>query len=248
MTLPIRMYGSHTCEDTAISRDRLNVLRVAFQEFFKEDDESVVALLGKYNQGMTRTPTLVFGDDEIVIAEPTFEQLEESLSRAGYGFNPPRLHAFDFKRYIPDFSKLAVIRSPDANSRELPKTFLFFAHAPACRVCQGYAKQIAAQRAEFEHAGARLQIVLDADNKQAKKWGEEFSPGVDLILDPDGMFKRRSVDCFPDTWDVRPGGAWLMLVDRGEVIRAGVYAADAGGLVAPTEIMRYLTEQYRKVD
>ena len=245
MTLPIRMYGSHTCEDTAISRDRLNVLRVPFQEFFKEDDESIVALLGKYHQGMTRTPTLVFGDDEIVIAEPTFEQLEETLSRAGYEFNPPRLHAFDFKRYVPDFSKLTVIRSSDADSRELPQMILFFAHVPACRVCQGYAKQIAAQRAEFEQAGARLQIVLNADAKQAKKWGEEFAPGVEFLLDSDGMFKRQSVDCFPDTWDVHPGGAWLLLVDREDVARAGVYSSDAGGLVAPTETLRFLTDQSR---
>lgn len=246
MTLPIRMYSSYTCEDTALARDRLKVLRVAFQEFFKEDDESVVALLGKYHQGLTRTPTLVFGADEIVIAEPTLEHLDALLRRAGYAFDSPGWRQFEVKRNLPDYSTLTGVYSPAAQRRELPETILFFAHAPACRVCQGYAKQIAAQRADFERAGARLQIVLHADNQSAKKWGEEFAPGVELLLDLDGMFKRQSVDCFPDTWDVRPGGAWLLLVEREDVVRAGVYSADAGGLVAPEESLRFLIDSSRK--
>lgn len=244
MTLPITLYGSYTCEDTAITRDRLNALRVSFKERAKEDDERVIALLGKYNQGMTRTPTLVFGDDAIVIGEPTLEQLEDSLSKAGYAFDAPCLFKFDFKRYILDSSQLPVIGpSPTDAQRDLPNTLLFFAHTATCRVCQGYARQISARCAQFEELGVRLQIVLCADTQTAKKWVEEFAPGTGTLVDGAGEFKRGSVDCFPDTWDIRTGGAWLLLVDQKDVALAGVYASDAGGLASPTEIVRFLTEQ-----
>jgi len=242
MTLPIMLYGSYTCEDTAVTRDRLNALRVPFKERAKEDDESIVALLEKYNQGMARTPTLVFGEEEIVIAEPTFEQLQETLRDAGYSFAEPGLHRFDFKRYLPDFSSLPVIRA-DQNKREAAQTILFFAHAPNCRVCQGYVRQLAPHRVEFETIGVAMQIVLPANGEQAKKWVKEFAPGIDLVVDADGAFKRASMDCFPDTWDIRLGGTWLVLVDRAEVARAGAYAPDAGGLVSASARLRFLVEQ-----
>lgn len=242
--LPIWLYGSHTCEDTAITRDCLNALGIRFIERDKEDDENIPALLEKLNAGMQRTPTIVFGDDEMVIAEPTLEQLEESLIRAGYTFDAPELRKFEVKRYIPEYSALPMIRSSTSSADKPTKPLFFFAHTAACRVCQGYAKQISRENGVLQNLGTRLVIVLRTGLDESKKWAKEFAPGVDVLVDDAGEFKRQVADCFPDTWDIRTGGAWLMLVDLQEdVVRAGAYAADAGGLVAPAEIVRFLSDK-----
>lgn len=241
--LPIWLYGSHTCEDTAITRDRLNALGIRFIERDKEDNESVAALLEKYNAGMQRTPTLVIGADEIVIAEPTMEQLEDLLIQAGYIFEAPGLRRFDSKQYLPENSMLATIR-PAVSGIQSSKTLYFFAHTEACRVCQGYARQIVIQNNQLAKHNVRLQIVLRANLDQAKKWAKEFAADAVVLIDGDGEFKRQAADRFPDTWDIRTGGVWLMLVDsQDDAIQAGTYAADAGGLVAPSEIVRYIAGQ-----
>lgn len=241
--LPIWLYGSHTCEDTAITRDRLSALGIRFIERDKEDDASVAALLEKHNAGMQRTPTLVIGDDEIIIAEPTMEQLEDSLIQAGYIFDAPGLRRFDSKQYLPEYSALAAI-PPAASGVKASQALYFFAHTEACRVCQGYAKQIATQNNQLAQQNIRLQIVLHANLDQAKKWAKEFAANAVVLIDGDGEFKRQAANRFPDTWDIRTGGVWLMLVDaQDDTIRAGAYAADAGGLVAPGEIVRWVAAQ-----
>lgn len=242
MTLPIVLYGSHTCEDTAVSRDRLKMLQIHFDERDKEDDEQIGAVLEKYNQGHQRTPTLIFGDKVIVIAEPTLEQLEECLRQAGYVFSPPGLRAFNAKRYLPDFSNLPAIR-PASDSAPNAKALFFFAHGPACRTCQGFAKQLNAQSAQFDQAGVRWHLILRADLKQAKEWAKEFAANVAVLADADGNFKRTAADNFPDTWDIRSGGTWLWYVDAADVIRAGEYAPDAGGLPAPQAVLNFIAEQ-----
>lgn len=243
MTLPIVMYGSYTCEDTAVTRDRLRTLRIPFVERLKEEEENVAALLGKYNAGQLRTPTLVFGDDDYVIAEPTLEQVEELLIKAGYTFDALQMRTFNVKRYLPDLSRWALIPPSVQSARDFSKTILFFAHNPACRVCQGYAKQLAILNTSVAELGARLTIVLPADVERGKEWAKEFAPTVAILVDADGSLKRESADCFPDSWDIRIGGTWLWLVQNDEVVRAGIYAPDAGGLVAPDEIVRFLKEQ-----
>ena len=242
MTLPLTMLDSYTCEDSAVTRDRLNVLKIPYQSRTKENDESVIALLGKYNQGESRTPTLIFGADEIVLTEPTVEQLEQALIKAGYTIESPRFKHFDTPSVLPNMSKLPVVRPAGGGLRRAKQSILFFAHAAACRVCQGYARQIAQQRAKLAEMGVRLQIVLRTDVDGAKEWAREFAPEIETMVDVEGNLKRETADCFPDTWDIRLGGVWLFVVDQDEEIRAGVYASDAGGLVAPGEIVKFFAE------
>ena len=243
MALPIVMYGSYTCEDTAVTRDRLRTLHVPFKESMEEDDEHVSAILVKYNNGMPITPTLVFGKDEIVIAEPTIEQLEESLTKAGYTFESLRAQALPAKKYAPDLTALPTFSAGlgiAAADTRLSKWVVLFAHTPACRVCQGYAKQIAAQLPKIKAQGADLRIVLQADLKSAEEWSKKFAPGVAVIADADAMAKREYADFLPDSLDVRLGGTWLVILDRDETPRIGQYAPDAGGLISPTEIILQL--------
>jgi len=239
MPLPIVMYGSYTCEDTAVTRDRLRTLRVQFKESMKEDDEQVSAILGKYNNGMSKTPTLVFGADEIVIAEPTIEQLEEALTKAGYTFEARRAQALPAKKYAPDLTALPTFGVGLRDTR-FSKCVVIFAHTPACRVCQGYAKQIAAQWQKIRELDTDLRIVLQADLKSAEQWSKKFAPGVAVIADADAAAKREYADFLPDSLDVRLGGTWLVILDREEIPLIGQYSPDAGGLISATEIIQQL--------
>lgn len=243
MTLPLVMYGSYKCEDTALVRDRLRTLRVPFKELMKEDDAQVEGVLKKHNSGLAQTPTLVFGDEQIVLTEPTIEELEEVLTKAGYTFNAPQAQALRVQPYPPDMTSLPAHRY-DVLAGQRParpvKIIAFFAHSEGCRVCQGYAKQLTLRVRDFHELGTHLRIVLYTDLKSAEDWSHEHAPGIEIRADEDGAVKREFANFLPDNLDVRPGGTWLLVLDREEVPRIGVYGADAGGLVSPTEIIAQL--------
>jgi hypothetical protein len=245
MALPIVMYGSYTCEDTAVTRDRLRTLRVPFKESMLEEDAQVSPILVKYSQGLSTTPTLVFGEDEIVIAEPSIEQLEEALTKAGYTFEARHAHALPAKKHAPDLTALPTFSAGlgiAASDAQLSQWVVVFAHTPACRVCQGYAKQIAAQLQNIRKLDADLRIVLQADLKSAEQWSKKFAPGVAVIADADAAAKREYADFLPDSLDVRLGGTWLVILDRDEIPRIGQYSPDAGGLISATQIIQQLTK------
>ena len=82
--LPLTIYGSQTCEDTALVRDRLRVLGIPFRARARDNDPAVTARLEQWNGGDAITPTLVFENEEIIISEPTLEELEGTLQTAGY--------------------------------------------------------------------------------------------------------------------------------------------------------------------
>lgn len=241
MALPITLYGSYTCEDTAVTRDRLRTLRVAFKESMLEDDAQVSAILGKHNNGMPVTPTLVFGAEKIVIAEPTFEQLEDALTKAGYTFEARRAQSLSAKKSVPDLTALPTFNAGLGNNR-FSQSVVLFAHTSNCRVCQGYAKQIAAQLQKMREQDADLRIILQADLKSAEQWSKTFAPGVAVIADADATAKREYADFLPDSMDVRLGGTWFVILDNKENPRIGQYSPDAGGLISPTEIIQQLKQ------
>ncbi|MBI5033248.1 MAG: redoxin domain-containing protein [Chloroflexi bacterium] len=243
MTLPLVMYGSYTCEDTAFVRDRLHKLRVHFKQAMKEDDERVGAVLKKYNSGLMQTPTLVFGNEQIVITEPTIEELEDALTKAGYSIKPPSADVLRLHSYAPDMTKLPAHRY-DVLARhplEHPtKYIVFFAHSEGCRVCQGYAKQLSLRARDFRKLGTHLRMVLHTDIKSTEDWARDYVPGVEVRADEDGSVKREFANFLPDDLGARPGGTWLLILDRNEVPRIGIYGGDAGSLVSATEIIAQL--------
>ena len=243
MKLPIVMFGSYTCEDTAFVRDRLRTLRIHVKESMKEDNEPVEAILKKYNAGLAQTPTLVFGNEQIVITEPTIEQLQEALTNAGYTFHVPQAHTLRVQRNPPDMTFLPAHRYAALAGQPLErpsKIVAFFAHSEGCRVCQGYAKQLTLRARDLRDMNTLLRIVLHTDLKSAEDWSKEFAPGVEVRADEDGAVKREFANFLPDSLDVRPGGTWLLILDRDEAPKIGVYGADAGGLISPTEIIEQL--------
>lgn len=82
--LPVLIYGRPTCEDTALVRWRLNRLQVPFVEIDVDKDPDAARYVERVNHGNRTTPTIVFGDEDFIIVEPTLEELNHSLRRAGY--------------------------------------------------------------------------------------------------------------------------------------------------------------------
>jgi hypothetical protein len=120
------------------------------------------------------------------------------------------------------------------------KFIVLFGHSEGCRVCQGYARQIVKREKEFRETGAHLRIVLNTDLRSVENWAKEFAPGIEMRSDEIGEIKREFANYLPDSLDARPGGTWLLILDRDEMPRIGVYAPDAGGLISPTEIVAQL--------
>ncbi len=47
-------------------------------------DEGAARYVERVNGGFRSTPTLVFGDEAFIVVEPTLEELDAALRRAGY--------------------------------------------------------------------------------------------------------------------------------------------------------------------
>lgn len=86
MPLPLFLYGATDCDDTEHTRHRLHSLGIPFQEVnIDQDDESERFVLC-VNRGYRSTPTLVFGEGKfkIIVTEPTDQELDQVLMRAGH--------------------------------------------------------------------------------------------------------------------------------------------------------------------
>ena len=82
--LPIVMYASPTCEDSELARDRLHALGIPFTEINVDEDEEAARYVERVNNGFRSTPTIIFGDEAFILVEPTVEELDRALRRAGY--------------------------------------------------------------------------------------------------------------------------------------------------------------------
>ena len=84
LPLPIIMYASPTCEDSDLARARLRALQIPFREINVDEDERAARYVERINNGFRSTPTIVFGDEVFIVVEPTVEELDAALRRAGY--------------------------------------------------------------------------------------------------------------------------------------------------------------------
>jgi mycoredoxin len=92
--LPVFVYGRSGCEGTQALRERLNELQVSFVELNVDEDEEAADYVRGVNQGEIRTPTVVFGNDEMVLVEPEVDVLDRALEEAGYQVNGGGNEAF----------------------------------------------------------------------------------------------------------------------------------------------------------
>jgi len=86
MPLPLTLYGATDCDDTERTRARLRKLGVPFHEVNIDYDPEAERFVVFINHGYRSTPTLVLGEGKfkIVATEPTDQELDQVLIRAGY--------------------------------------------------------------------------------------------------------------------------------------------------------------------
>lgn len=239
--LSITIYGSVTCEDTAITTARLRALNIPFTLYNREENSNVDALLEKYNNGKRVTPTLVFGDAQFVIAEPSLQDLEAALREVGYEFEAARadeIRGALKNQRLPNFT-LPSSRGDAVTLYKLPRrkrAVLFFVDDANDRVSQGYARQLTNQRELFEEYNALPLPIVRADLQTTKEWAHEFARGYAALSDADGNVKQE----YAALLGVNATEALLVILDSFCAPRAVSHAADAGGLIAPNEITSWL--------
>ncbi|HEY3524396.1 MAG TPA: redoxin domain-containing protein [Candidatus Limnocylindrales bacterium] len=239
----LTVYGAATCEDTAITRSRLEALGVPYRYVGIDEDAGGAAEVARLN-GRRVTPTIVRAAAGLIAefdAEPAIERVDAFARATGAPIEPPRgrqLHGQVITRAIPfgtlertgggTFS-LASLRGRRAGA-------VFFSHPPTCLACFGYAKQLARETPSFDEADADPIVVVRGSIEEAAAWTDELPAGTTLLADPDAAWRRdvgRAIECPAD-------GVLLVVVDRFAAPRVVSAATEAGGLAAPSEATSWL--------
>jgi len=237
-SLPVSVLGSATCEDTAIVRDRLRVAAIPYAYVEIDDEPAGLERVRRLNGGSRVTPTVVFGNEEFVIAEPALERLGELAVAAGYEYERPTavdLHGEVTRGSIPLRSVVAADDETFSlgELRGRRQVALFLGHASDCLACFGYARQLASRRTAMDETDATVVIAvpgLDHD------WQAGLSPGDVLLADPDATWKG----AIAKHLDVPAHEAVLVILDRFLAPRALSTADDAGGLPDPAGVIDWL--------
>lgn len=237
--IELTMYGSLTCEDTAIARSRLIALGVPYHEIDIDADPAGLARVIEL-EGHRVTPTIVAGD-ATPISEPTIERLEAYARDAGNRFERPlakRLIGPVADRPLPLWT-VARARGGDFNLREMRGRLgaaLLFAHDASCLACFGYARQLAASADAMAEVDSRPIVVIRDEVGAAHGWAEEMAADVVVLADPDGSWGtavRARVGAPAD-------GVLLLITDRYAAPRAVAAAPEAGGLISPDDALGWL--------
>lgn len=257
----LTVFGVADCEDTAVVRDRLRALGVPFLDVDLDHDPDADAYVRDLHAGHRVTPTVVLGVEAEVVAEPALETVDR-LAAAAWPDLPisrpvlARLHGEPVGRAI-EYADLDVAPLQDgaaapgirlAGMRGRHQVALLLAHDAGCLVCLGYARRLVATTPELAEASARMVIVgRDDPDGLAAAWRPHLPPGTALLADPGGSWTGRVLDRLVPAPGA-PGslarytrtGAALLLLDRYGAPRAIGAGADAGSLVAPSEVASWL--------
>ncbi|HET9457487.1 MAG TPA: glutaredoxin family protein [Candidatus Limnocylindrales bacterium] len=237
---PIEVLGSTTCEDTALVRSRLQMLGVPFRDVDIDADPGAAQRMRDLNGGHRITPTVVIGDGRSATAEPTLERLGELIADAGYEARPPvaaQLHGELTTRPIPQAlppARPLVHLSMASGQRR--QTALFLGHGAACLPCLGYARQLAARHEELADADAIAVSVVPGDDEAAREWRAALDARATVAADPGGAWKA----ALAAHVDVPARDAIVLILDRFGAPRVTSHAAEAGGLVDPSEAVEWL--------
>ncbi len=239
--LPVVVLGTSWCEDTALVRSRLQALDVPFREHDVEVDAAAGARIRELNGGAQITPTVVLGDAQQVIAEPSLEQLGDLLAAGGWPVRPPtatQYRAPITQRPIPrpprDLGEPAVEALDRLRRRR--QVALFLAHGVECLACFGYARQLGRQTVALAEANAVAVVVVRSTLEAAHEWRDDIDQSVLLVADPDGAWSR-SIAAHVG---VPRDDVALLALDRWHAARAGSVAVEAGGLIDLAEAVRWL--------
>ncbi|HEU4674262.1 MAG TPA: glutaredoxin family protein [Candidatus Limnocylindrales bacterium] len=239
----ITVYGAATCEDTAITRSRLEALGVPYRYVDIDEDPAGAAEATRLS-GRRVTPTIVREAAGVVAdhdAEPSIERVDAFARAAGASVEPPggeQLHGAVISRAVP----IRTLEAAGGGTFSLAErrgrraAALFFGHPVDCLACFGYAKQLARQAADLDEVDADPIVVVPGGVAEAAGWLHELPAGTVTLADPDGAWRREVGQAIDRPAD----GVLLVLVDRFAAPRVAAAAAEAGGLVAPAEATSWL--------
>jgi glutaredoxin len=235
------MYGTATCEDTAVTRSRLRALGVPYREVDIDLDAAARGQLAELVGGQTSTPTLVFGDRALIAVEPSPRELDELLSAAGYEVELPAplvYHGSVASLRLP-LRTLPQLAGGDFSLESISgrlQAAIFFAHGSTCLACYGYAKRLARQREALAEEGAIPIVVVGSELAAASTWLHGITEDIVILADAANAWKSAVTGVL----DEAPGQAALVVVDRFGAPRVGSFASEAGGLIAPAEATDWL--------
>ncbi len=238
---PLVIYGRTTCEDTAVTRSRLDALGVPYREMDIDLDPAARDRLIELAGGGLSTPTLVFGDRTLIAVEPGLRQLDELLTAAGYAVQAPAPVVYHGSRASVPVPLRTLPRVTGGDfSLELTRgrlqAAIFFAHGSTCLACSGYARQLAGQREALAEAAAIPIVVVADEPTAAPSWLREIGGEVVVLADAAGTWRSAIARTLAEPSD-RPA---LIVVDRFAAARVGSFAAEAGGLITPAEATDWL--------
>jgi peroxiredoxin len=237
------MFGRTTCEDTAIVRERLRWLGVAFNEVDLDLDAGAERLVEGLNGGNQVTPTLLFGGMETAMAEPSLDDLDARLLDHGWPIERPAPTQYQGDLVARALPLLTLV---DATGDEMRLTqfrgrrqlAVFFAHSADCRACSGYARQLAAVATRLADAGSRALVVLPGGPDDAARWRAESTSSIAIVADAGGRWRAAVSGRVAPA--IEPGGAMILALDRYLAPRIGSLAPDAGGLITPLQAAEWL--------
>lgn len=108
---------------------------------------------------------------------------------------------------------------------------IFFAHSAACPACLDYAKQLMSEQAALEVAGAEPIVVIEDDPAGARTWLAELPNRTRFVCDPDGSWRHAVAAHL----GASPEDVGVLVLDRFCAPRAGLFAPEVRGLIAPSE-------------
>jgi mycoredoxin len=238
---PLVIYGQTTCEDTAVTRSRLNALGVPYREIDIDLDPDARDQLLELGGGRLSTPMLVFGDRTLIAVEPSPRELDELLSAAGYVVEPPAAVAYHgsvASRRLP-LRTLPQVAGGDFSLESISgrlQAAIFFAHGSTCLACYGYAKRLARQREALAEERAIPIVVVGSELAAASSWLHEIRGDIVILADAANAWKSAVIGAL----DEASGQTAMIVVDRFAAPRAGSFASEAGGLIAPAEATDWL--------
>lgn len=247
MPLPLVIYGRESCQDTQLVRDRLRALHVPSTERDVERDAGAAERVKAWNHGSLSTPTLVFGDEERVVAEPALDRVDELARWAGHEVCPPagiQLHGDVAARSLPSqtLQDAAGGTVSIAALRERSQAVLFFPHPTDCLACRSYAHALLSAETRLAETGSVAYAVAPAPKPAVTAWldGEATLPAPRVLADEGGGWRRRAAAFVPQVGTARADEPFVLILDRWQAPRIASVAAEAGGLVSHAEIWEWL--------
>ena len=215
----LTVFGVPWCEDTAITRSRLQALTVPFLYVDLEDDPKADAYVRELHRGHRITPTVVVGVEEEVAAEPDLATVDRlaalawpglpierpTLSRvpagelAEPGSAEPRAVTPHGLIDVPAAGETERITSdpalpvPWTKGEARRETVVMLAHGGGCLACLGYAKRLLAEREAFAAARAGAVVVVADDSSAVATWRADLPEAARVLADPDGRWRARTL-------------------------------------------------------